>query len=145
MNADLPRDEQTHAIIGAAMEVHRTLGHGFLEAVYQEALAFEMKLRAIPFGREIGLIVSYKSQPLSASYRPDFICFQNIIVETKALSQVTGHDEAQVINYLKATGFSRALLFNFGVPSLVFKRLVFTQSAKICAHLRNLRMTVTEH
>ena len=126
MNADSePRDEQTYAIIGAAMEVHRELGHGFLEMVYQDALAREFSLRTIPFEREVALPIRYKGDLLPSSYRADFICFRGVVVETNALSQLTGADDAQAINYLKATGFSRALLLNFGTPSLLYKRLVF--------------------
>ena len=119
------RDPQTYAIIGAAMEVHRQLGCGFLEAVYQQALAKELTARGIPFEREVELIVYYKSEPLDCRYRADFICYQDVIVELKALSALTGLEESQVLNYLKATGIQRALLINFGAPSLEYKRLVF--------------------
>jgi len=119
------RDPQTYAIIGAAMEVHRQLGCGFLEAVYQQALAKELSARGIPFEREVELIVYYKSEPLDCKYRADFICYQDVIVELKALSALTGVEESQVLNYLKATGIQRALLINFGAPSLEYKRLVF--------------------
>lgn len=135
MNADLQkkqRDPETYAIIGAAMEVHRQLGHGFLEAVYQEALALEMTAREIPFQREVPLPVTYKGHRLACSYRADFLCHETIIVETKAISQLTGADEAQLINELKATGLQRGLLINFGVPSMEYKRFVFNlrESAK---------------
>lgn len=102
------KDPQTYAIIGAAMEVHRQLGNGFLEAVYQEALAKELKLRNIPFEREVELVISYKGEPLINKYRADFICFGEVILELKAASRLTSADESQVINYLKATGFHRA-------------------------------------
>jgi GxxExxY protein len=126
------RDPETFAIIGAAMEVHRQLGHGFLEAVYQEAMAIEMAGRKIPFQREVPLPVSYKGQQLQCGYRADFICYGNVVVELKAISQLTGADEAQVINEMKATGTQRALLINFGAPSLEYKRRVFNlrESAK---------------
>jgi GxxExxY protein len=117
------RDPQTYAIIGAAMEIHKQLGHGFLEAVYQEAAMVEFPLRIIPFEREVLLPVCYKEK-LIAQYRADFVCFSQIIVEFKAQSQLTTVDEAQVLNYLKATGFQRALLINFGASSLEYKRLV---------------------
>ncbi len=119
------RDPETFAIIGAAMEVHRELGYGFLEAVYQEALAIELATRKISFQREVPLSVNYKGQKLACSYRADFVCYENVLVELKAISQLTGADEAQVINEMKATGMQRALLFNFGAPSLEYKRRVF--------------------
>ncbi|MFO7534354.1 MAG: GxxExxY protein [Kiritimatiellia bacterium] len=119
------RDEQTYAIIGAAMEVHRELGHGFLEAVYQEAFARELTLRGIPFIREHPIPVFYKGEQLSAPYRSDFLCCDDVIVELKAMSAIGGTEEAQVIHYLKASEYSKGLLLNFGAPSLQYKRLVF--------------------
>lgn len=120
------RDEQTYEIIGAAMAVHRELGHGFLEKVYQAALAREFSLLGIPFQREQCLPVSYKGE-LIAEYQADFVCYEEVIVELKALQKLSGVEEAQIINYLKATGFQRGLLINFGAPSLQHKRIVFTQ------------------
>jgi GxxExxY protein len=120
------RDRQTHAVIGAAMEVHRQLGPGFLEAVYQEALAIEFSARAIPFAREVELPVYYKGQPLTCSYRADFVCYREVIVELKALKAITGVEEAQLLNYLKATGLERGLLVNFGNSRLEFKWFVFS-------------------
>ena len=111
------------------MEVHNQLGHGFLEAVYKEALVLECRGREIPFEREVSLEVVYKGQPLATRYRADFICFNEIILEIKAQSALTGADEAQLINYLKATGFHRGLLINFGAPSLQYRRLVFGYQA----------------
>ena len=118
------RDGQTYSIIGAAMDVHNHLGAGFLEAVYQDALAVELALRTIPFGREVPLPVLYKGNLLNCSYRADFICYNGIIVEIKAISELTSVDTAQVINYLKATGIQRALLLNFGAERLEHKRFV---------------------
>ena len=125
MKAVNKRDPQTYAIIGAAMEIHRRLGHGFLEAVYQEAAVLEFPRQNIPFQREVVLPVRYRDTILSTSYRADFICFSDIIVEFKALSRLTTIEEAQVFNYLKATGYRRGLLINFGASSLEYKRLVW--------------------
>lgn len=121
----MDRDQQTHAIIGAAMEVHRLLGHGFLERAYQDALVIEFLLRNILFRREVELPISYKGQVLPCGYRADFICYDSIVVEIKALDRLSGTEDAQVINYLRASGYQRGLLINFGQPSLQFKRLVW--------------------
>ena len=118
------------------MEVHRELGHGFLELVYQTALALEFQDRNIPYTAEVALPVKYKEKLLTCAYRADFICFENIIVETKAIAHLTSADDAQLINELKATGFHRGLLLNFGAPSLEYRRLVFGPAA-------NLRKSVT--
>jgi GxxExxY protein len=118
-------DERTHAIIGAALEVHNQLGHGFLEAVYHEALAVELTTRAIPFTDEVKLPIHYKDTLLECTYKADFICHGDIIVETKALATIGSIEQAQVLNYLKATGYSLGLILNFGSPSLEVKRLRF--------------------
>jgi len=110
-------------IIGAAMEVHSLLGCGFHEPVYQEALAREFSLRSVPYAREIELAILYKGEPLDSKYKPDFICYGSVIVELKALDKISGKEQSQVINYLKATGIERALLFNFGTIHLEYHRL----------------------
>jgi GxxExxY protein len=101
------------------MEAHRRLGHGFLEAVYQAALAIEFVDREIEFRAEVALPLHYKGKLVTCSYRADFICFESVLVETKAIAQLTGAD------LLRAAGLSRALLINFGTPSLQYERLVF--------------------
>ncbi len=121
---DLIYKDEAYKIIGAAMDVHRELGSGFLEAVYQEALAIEFEKRSIPFDQEKKLEITYKGQLLPKYYEADFICYDKIIVETKALEELTGKHEAQVLNYLKATGFKLGLLINFGAESLDYRRLV---------------------
>jgi len=118
-------DERTYKIIGAAMEVHKELGCGFLEAVYQEALGREFKGQEIPFKSQPLVDISYKGKPLDKTYQPDFVCFNEIIVGIKALAKLTGIEDAQLINYLKATGLKVGLLLNFGSKSLEHKRLVF--------------------
>ncbi|MFZ5912162.1 MAG: GxxExxY protein [Chloroflexota bacterium] len=119
------RDPQTYAIIGAAMEIHNQLGHGFLEAVYHNAAVIEFPLRHIPFEKEVTLPIRYKGILLPTHYRADFVCFGEIIVEFKALSRLSSVEESQLLNYLKATGMKRGLLVNFGAPSLQYKRLVW--------------------
>ena len=94
-------ENETFAIIGAAQEVHKELGNGFLEAVYQEALSLEFKKRAIPFHREKELQIQYKDAILTKTYCADFICYDKIIIELKAVSKLTTEHESQVLNYLK--------------------------------------------
>ena len=121
---DQDRDPQTYAIIGAAMEVHRTLGPGFLEAVYQESLAIELAERRIPFQQEVLIGINYKGKELNCTYRADYICYDEVLVELKAVSKMGINEEAQIINYLKATGLKRGLLVNFAESQLRYKRFV---------------------
>jgi GxxExxY protein len=120
------RDPRTFAIIGAAMEVHRRLGHGFLEAVYQEALELEFAHRNIPARKQVELPITYRGSLLRTFYKADFLCYESVIVEVKAVSALESAHHAQVINYLKATGHPVGMLLNFGSPSLGHHRLIFT-------------------
>ena len=122
-NTSEKRDLQTYAIIGAAMAVHSELGPGFLERVYQEALAIEFRLRDIPYECEVQLPISYKGERLDTKYRADFVCYGSVIVELKALSNWSDSNMDQLIHYLKATEFNRGLLFNFGAERLQSKRV----------------------
>jgi len=135
------RDPKTYAIIGAAMEVHRELGHGFLEAVYQEALAIELAARGIPFQREVELPIRYKGQLLRPKYRADFACYESVMVETKAIAQLTGADQGQLINELKATGIEIGLLVNFGAPSLEYRRVVLSKKKSSAVYAEGRRMS----
>lgn len=125
------RDPRTYKLIGAAMEVHRQLGCGFLEAVYQEAFALELKNRGIPYSRELRFPVIYKGHRLISQYRPDFICFGEVIVELKALGTLSRVEESQLINYLKVTGYHTGLLLNFGGRSLQQRRFVLGNEAAL--------------
>lgn len=125
---DVQRDPRTYAIIGAAFEVHRRLGHGFLEPVYQEALEVELAHREIPSQREVDVAVIYRDRPLRAYYIADFICYGSVIVEAKAVSTLDSAHLAQVINYLKATGITVGVLLNFGTTRLQYRRVVFSGS-----------------
>ena len=120
------RDERTYKIIGAAIEVHKELGSGFLEAVYQEALERELVANKIPYKPQPKIQILYKGQYLNKTYQPDFLCFDEIIVEIKAISSLSGVEEAQLLNYLKATRLKVGLLINFGSKSLEHKRFIQT-------------------
>lgn len=106
--------DETFAVRGAAYEVYRTLRDGFLEAVYQECLALEFAARAVPFTAAPKLALTYKGRPLSTTYAPDFVCFDRLIVELKAVRDLAPEHRAQTINYLRATGLQAGLLVNFG-------------------------------
>ena len=118
-------ENETYKIIGAAIEVHKNLGMGFLEAVYQEAIEKEFNLQSIPYQREVPFSIYYKNELLNKMYIADFVCFNKIIVELKAVQKLTGEHQAQVINYLKASRFEVGLLLNFGSKSLEYKRIIF--------------------
>ena len=117
--------DESYRIIGACFEVYKEKGCGFLEPVYQECLAIEFQLQTIPFEGQAKLRLSYKGRPLEKSYTPDFVCFDKIIVELKAASQLIDAHRAQVHNYLKASGLKLGLLVNFGhYPGLEHERIV---------------------
>jgi GxxExxY protein len=119
------KDQRTYKIIGAAMEVHKELGCGFLEAVYQEALEREFLTQGIPHKAQPVVGIFYKGKPLNKVYQPDFVCYDEVVIEIKAISGLTGLEESQLINYLKATGLKVGLLINFGNKSLEHRRLVY--------------------
>lgn len=123
-NGELILKDEAYAIVGAAMEVHSVLGPGFLEGVYGDALAIEFTQRGIPFQREAPIALRYKGIPISHAYRADFLAFDQIIVELKAIKCLGDLEQAQAIHYLKATGHPLAILANFGAPKLDWKRLV---------------------
>lgn len=119
-------DSRTYALIGAAMEVHRILGPGFLERVYAEALSIELTRLGIEHQTEVLLPIRYKGQLLPVTYRADLICFDGVLVELKAERCITSVDYAQVINYLKLSSLQVGLLLNFGRTSLEHRRFVCT-------------------
>ncbi len=124
--AELLFKDECYRIQGAIFEVYREKGCGFLEPVYQECLEIEFGMQGIPFVSQQELKLSYKGIQLRQTYKPDFICYGEIIIELKALSQITGEHRAQVINYLKATGKQLGLLVNFGsYPKATVERLVY--------------------
>ena len=117
--------DETFLVRRAVFEVSRQMGTGFLEAVYQECLAIEFAAQGVPFEASPMLALAYKGQPLTQSYRPDFVCFSRIIVELKATREIAPEHRAQVLNYLKATGLKVGLIVNFGcAPKARVERLV---------------------
>ncbi len=125
MDGDLLYKDESYRIQGAVFEVYRVMGCGFLEAVYQECLEKELRLKGIPFVAQQELKLTYKGEPLRQVYKPDLVCYDTIIVEIKALSATAGEHTAQVLNYLKATGLRLGLLVNFGrYPKATVQRIV---------------------
>jgi GxxExxY protein len=123
--ATLLLKDEVYAVVGAAIEVHRELGPGFLEAVYQEALERELTTRKVPFESQRPLTIAYKGAPLTKQYIADLVCFNQVIVELKAVDSLTRTDMAQLLNYLKATRLRVGLLINFRSPGRFdWKRLV---------------------
>jgi GxxExxY protein len=134
MNAngrELILKDEVFKIVGAAMEVSNQLGCGFLEAVYQEALGIELDERRVPHEQQKRIVISYKGRVLNREYIADFFCYERIIVEIKAIKRITGLEEAQILNYVKATNIPLGLIINFGTPQLEWKRYASTK-AKGC-------------
>jgi GxxExxY protein len=131
MNAnerELIYKEETYRIVGSAMSVSNTLGCGFLEAVYQEAMEIELKESRVPFEAQKRIHIQYKDRILQKEYVADFLCYECIIVEIKAIKKITEIEEAQLLNYLNATKLPLGLIVNFGAPKLEWKRYVNTKS-----------------
>ena len=116
--------DETYALIGLCMKVHRELGCGFLEPVYQEAFEMLLKMEGIPYQREKMLPIYFLGQKLNKEYYADFVCYDKIILEFKAVSALTTAHEAQLMNYLKASKMKLGLLCNFAEPSFVYRRFV---------------------
>jgi GxxExxY protein len=116
--------DESYAIIGACMKVHRALGTGFLEAVYEEVLEKEFIIQNIPYKKQVQLDLYYEGVKLKKHYRADFVCYDSIIVELKAVAQIPTVFYAQLQNYLKCTNMELGLLINFGTPSLTYKRIL---------------------
>jgi GxxExxY protein len=116
--------DESYAIVGACMKVHRTLGPGFLEAVYEEVLEKEFVSQNIPYKRQVQLDLYYEGVQLKKHYRTDFVCFDSIVVELKAVAHIPSVFYAQLQNYLKCTNMELGLLINFGTPSLTYKRIL---------------------
>jgi GxxExxY protein len=118
-------EDLTYKIIGAAQEVYKELGPGYLESVYEDALCYELDLRKIPYQRQIDLDVQYKDVIFERRFRADLLVGDKVLVENKAIKAITNQDEAQLINYLKTTGLKVGLLFNFGADKFEMIRRIF--------------------
>ena len=119
--------EETYNIIGACFKVYNEMGHGFLEAVYQECLELEFSKEKIPYNAQHILTLNYSGTELKQHYIPDFICYDHIIIELKAAKKLEAKHEAQLFNYLKATKLKIGILVNFGTfPKLEYKRIIAT-------------------
>lgn len=125
---ELLYEDESHKIRGACFEVYREKGCGFAEPVYQESLEIELRLQGIPYVPQKGLALDYKGTPLRLRYEADFVFYDKIILELKAVTELTDEHRAQVQNYLKATGLQLGLLVNFGhYPKLQIERIVNTR------------------
>ncbi|MGK5094972.1 GxxExxY protein [Deltaproteobacteria bacterium TL4] len=128
---DILYPTESYAIIGACFEVYKDKGPGFLEAVYQECLEIEFDFQNIPYLSQKEIQLFYRGNVLKQTYKPDFICYKNIIVEIKALTNLSQDHQAQVLNYLHATNTQLGLLINFGhYPQLEYKRMALTNNKK---------------
>ncbi len=131
MECEILYKDESYKIIGACFEVYKEKGTGFLESVYQECLSLELAQQHIPFQEKPRIQLAYKNQPLKQSYEPDFVCFDEIIVEIKALKTLADEHRAQTINYLKATGKQLGLLVNFGhYPLIESERFINTSLSR---------------
>ena len=125
MSSKILYKEESYKIIGACFEVYKDKGNGFLEAVYQECLAIEFKMQKIPFSEKKSLKLSYKGNDLTQTYQPDFICYEDIIVEIKAVKKLNEEHYAQLHNYLKCTKNKLGIIVNFGnYPEIEYKRII---------------------
>jgi len=128
VNTEIIFKDESYKIIGACFEVYREKGCGFLEPVYQECMELELRLQGIAFIPQKPLSLEYKGTPLACKYEPDFMCYEKIILELKAVKELLDEHRAQLQNYLKATGFRLGLLVNFGhYPKIEIERIVNTR------------------
>ena len=132
---------ESYALIGACFEVYNEKGCGFLEPVYQECLSMEFEYQRIPAIAKPSLALSYRGRVLKQTYEPDYVCFEKIIVELKAVSGLTDEHRAQLLNYLHATGFGLGLLVDFGhYPKLEYERIAKTQHVKLKMDLSDVSL-----
>ena len=124
------RENETYAVIGAAMEVHNQLGCGFTERVYQDALEKEFQIQHIPYEREVRMLIVYKGEELQSEFVPDFVCHGKVIVELKAVQELEDMHRAQAINYGKVSGYPIALLINFGNTSWEYERFYNSRNSR---------------
>lgn len=128
MSTLLINEKDTYGILGACFEVYNEKGCGFTEEVYQECLEIELELRGIPFVAQMELPLTYKGRRLKRKFKPDFLCYERVLLEIKAVSKLVDEHRAQVLNYLNATGFPVGLLVNFGhFPKVEYERVVLTK------------------
>jgi GxxExxY protein len=128
---DFKYRDETYRIIGACFEVYNEKGCGFLEPVYQECLEYELEIQGIPVRAKPHVTLSYKDRPLQHTYQPDFVCFDTIVAEIKAVGNICDEHRAQLLNYLNATGLEVGLLINFGhYPKLEYERIINTKRTR---------------